>query len=163
MQLSIITYITHYKFTHGGGNELPPGFENLMQFKCDQCPKSFSKTSSLKRHTQLKHLTESEEIDQNLVSKRLRQGPPTRIHQCKLCSKTFKSPYFLVDHIKRDHEGRKDHKCHICGKEFGRRTVLQKHIKRHKKIKDFVCETCGKAYRFKNELSEHVKKKHFCS
>ena len=137
--------------------------ENFMQFKCDQCPKSFSKTSSLKRHTQLKHLAESEEIDQNLVSKRLRQGPPTRIHQCKLCLKTFKSPYILVDHIKRDHEGRKDHNCHICGKEFGRRTVLQKHIKRHKKIKDFVCETCGKAFKFKSDLNYHVKKKHLLS
>ena len=155
-------YIAHYK-SHGGGNELPPGFENFMQFKCDQCPKSFSKTSSLKRHTQLKHLSESEEIDQNLVSKRLRQGPPTRIHQCKLCLKTFKSPYILVDHIKRDHEGRKDHNCHICGKEFGRRTVLQKHIKRHKKIKDFVCETCGKAFKFKSDLNYHVKKKHLLS
>ena len=155
-------YIAHYK-SHGGSNELPPGFENFMQFKCDQCPKSFSKTSSLKRHTQLKHLAESEEIDQNLVSKRLRQGPPTRIHQCKLCLKTFKSPYFLVDHIKRDHEGRKDHNCHICGKEFGRRTVLQKHIKRHKKIKDFVCETCGKAFKFKSDLNYHVKKKHLLS
>ena len=138
-------YIAHYK-SHGGGNELPPGFENFMQFKCDQCPKSFSKTSSRKRHIQEKHSVASEEIDQNLVSKRLRQGPPKRIHQCKLCLKTFKGPYFLVDHIKRDHEGRKDHRCHICNKEFGRRTILQKHIKRHKKIKDFVCETCGKAY-----------------
>ena len=153
-------YIAHYKFTHGGGNELPPGFEDSMQFKCDQCYKSFSKTSTLKRHIQIKHFTESEENNRDpiLISKRLRQGPPKRIHQCKLCLKTFKGPYFLVDHIKRDHEGRKDHKCHICSKEFGRRTVLQKHIKRHKKIKDFVCETCGKSYIFKHELSEHIKK-----
>ena len=155
-------YITHYKFTHGGGNELPPGFENLMQFKCDQCPKSFSITSSLKRHIQIKHLAESTEIDQSLVSKRLKLGRPKRIHQCKLCLKTFISAYLLVDHIKRDHEGRKDYKCHICSKEFGWRDVLKKHIKRHEKIKDFVCETCGKAYIFKHELSEHVKK-HLCS
>ena len=155
-------YITHYKFTHGGGNELPPGFENLMQFKCDQCPKSFSITSSLKRHIQIKHLAESTDIDQNLVSKRLKLGRPKRIHQCKLCLKTFISAYLLVDHIKRDHEGRKDYKCHICSKEFGWRDVLKKHIKRHEKIKDFVCETCGKAYIFKHELSEHVKK-HLCS
>ena len=100
--------------------------------------------------------------DSNLVSNRLRQGPPKKIHQCRLCMKRCNSPSDLLLHIKYVHEQRKDENCHICDKKFARKKDLQRHIMRHEKIKNFVCELCGKGYPFKHELTMHINSK-ICS
>ena len=96
--------------------------------------------------------------DSILQSNRLRQGPPKKIHQCRLCMKTLKNPAHLLLHIKSVHERRKDEKCHICDKKFARKNDLQKHIIRHKKVQNYVCAKCGRGYAFRYELTNHINK-----
>ncbi|XP_040281666.1 zinc finger E-box-binding homeobox 1-like isoform X1 [Bufo bufo] len=76
-------------------------------YACDQCNKSFQKSSSLLRHKY--------------------EHTGNRPHQCGVCNKAFKHKHHLIEHI-RLHSGEKPYCCDKCGKRFSHSGSFSQHM-----------------------------------
>lgn len=102
---------------------------------CDKCAKSFSSTSSLKKHNRRDHLNE----------------PPTdKIPaQCPICQKWYTSQSNLYMHIRNIHTDTDvEHRCPTCGFVSTTAKALRKHILNiHHAVRRHKCNLCGKAFK----------------
>lgn len=104
---------------------------------CEQCGKSFSSTSAMKKH------------------RNLHSG----LYTCGLCDKSFSCQTSLDTHMD-NHEGRKvsSAKCNVCDKNFYDISSLNKHVKSvHMDYKPFPCPHCDRRFSEKKTLAEHVR------
>ncbi|XP_018424905.1 PREDICTED: zinc finger protein 429-like [Nanorana parkeri] len=76
-------------------------------YACDQCSKTFQKSSSLLRHKY--------------------EHTGNRPHQCDVCSKAFKHKHHLIEHV-RLHSGEKPYRCDKCGKRFSHSGSFSQHM-----------------------------------
>ncbi|XP_075055479.1 uncharacterized protein LOC142141185 [Mixophyes fleayi] len=76
-------------------------------YVCDQCNKSFQKSSSLLRHKY--------------------EHTGNRPHQCEVCNKAFKHKHHLIEHV-RLHSGEKPYRCDKCGKRFSHSGSFSQHM-----------------------------------
>ncbi|XP_068121252.1 zinc finger E-box-binding homeobox 1-like isoform X2 [Hyperolius riggenbachi] len=76
-------------------------------YACDQCNKTFQKSSSLLRHKY--------------------EHTGNRPHQCEVCSKAFKHKHHLIEHV-RLHSGEKPYRCDKCGKRFSHSGSFSQHM-----------------------------------
>ncbi|MCJ1316413.1 hypothetical protein MMC15_001734 [Xylographa vitiligo] len=75
-------------------------------FKCDQCPKRFTRAFNLQSH--------------------LRTHADQRPFACTVCSRAFTRKHDLNNHF-HVHSGAKNFECAGCGKRFARATALKRH------------------------------------
>ena len=85
----------------------------------------------------------------------------SQTHECEICKKTFKLPYYLKEHVDRMHRDdntRLEYDWNICGKSFKCKGYLQIHqTKVHEKIKnEFQCDLCKKDLSSNSSLKEHL-------
>ncbi|XP_077002579.1 zinc finger protein 92 homolog [Tamandua tetradactyla] len=101
---------------------------------CEQCGKSFSRSSNLIKH-RIIHSSE-------------------KPYECPECGKLFRRSFALLEH-QRIHSGEKPYKCSTCGKTFTRSSNLIKHQIVHSGEKPYECPECGKLFRRSFALLEH--------
>nr|CAD7567699.1 unnamed protein product [Timema californicum] len=106
------------------------------QYKCDQCPRTFSWRPTLARH-------------------RVTQHGEQRRYPCENCPKVFSDPSTLQRHIRTYHVGARSHACPECGKTFATSSGLKQHTHIHSSVKPFQCEVCFKAYTQFSNLCRH--------
>lgn len=139
-----------------------------MFFKCDKCPRSFSKRMDLMRHSSVHD--EQRGFVCNICEKWfsnksnfIRHG---RIHTgekpypCQYCQKRFAQVANLNRHTML-HTGNKPFKCEICNKEFTQRDSLKVHMRQHStsnsyEIQQYYCPLCEKGFCHQSGLSRHL-------
>ncbi|KAL6045380.1 hypothetical protein STEG23_020693 [Scotinomys teguina] len=106
------------------------------RYLCQQCGKSFSRSSNLVKHG-IVHSSE-------------------KPYECSECGKLFRRSLALLEH-QHIHSGDKPYKCRECGKTFTRNSNLVKHQVIHSSEMPFVCRVCGKVFRRSFALLEHAR------
>ncbi|KAK7873889.1 hypothetical protein R5R35_005747 [Gryllus longicercus] len=105
-------------------------------FRCDKCPKGFSKRIDLKRHSSVH--------DQQ------------RGFVCAVCEKWFPNKTSYKRH-ERIHTGEKPFSCSYCQKCFSQDSILSRHLLIHTGEKPFKCELCGKGFTQREGLKVHMR------
>ncbi|XP_067018560.1 uncharacterized protein [Acropora muricata] len=107
------------------------------QFKCEQCEKTFSGSSSLIRHIK----THSNE----------------KPFSCDQCSKVFSRLSSLKRH-QGSHAAERPFKCTVCGWTFLQNSDLKIHERTHTGEKPFASDRCEQAFGCKKRLRAHYRK-----
>lgn len=108
--------------------------ENIRDFSCNICEKSFTLKTHLIAH-QAVHST-------------------TRDFKCEICSLAFKTEAALKVH-QNAHTATRDYVCDICGSNFTTITYLKIHMETHTTTRNFVCDKCNKSFKSLKYLRFH--------
>lgn len=150
---------------------------NLNKIKCNFCNASFPFTYYLKNHIEEEHIciiesigstnyprvvnSEREPSDfRGYTKEGYKQMVASKSSQCPVCSKIFKSPKYMREHL-YSHSSKNQHMCDICGKLFKSVSYARIHRKEHlefgkQKEKNFECDLCSRKYSSKTRLQEHI-------
>merc|ERR1712020_742876 len=115
-KFSLTNHLRLHKEAKGGIlKEQPsrPKNEKFGEYKCDQCPKIFTKKSQLANHKYRKHSPNFKPIQ--------------RI-KCQHCDKSYKNATFLKEHVLKDHEKITPYACEHCQRRFALKSTLKTHI-----------------------------------
>ncbi|XP_032518278.2 gastrula zinc finger protein XlCGF57.1-like isoform X1 [Danaus plexippus] len=132
-------------------------------FKCDNCSKSFSLKTLLRRHMRLHSTSKPFQCtkcskcytrqDQLAAHMRIHDG--YKPYACPHCSKAFSQLCSLKDHV-RTHTGETPFLCSQCGKGFANSSNLRQHLRRHTGVKPFACSLCPKTFSTKGQMKQHI-------
>ena len=93
-------------FTH------PEVHENVKDYKCDSCDKSFTWKSQLEFHTKKIHMN-------------------MKPYQCVCCDKRFAVKNMMELHLQIVHGNIRTYNCDICNRSFGKKNQLENHLKKN--------------------------------
>ncbi|KDR14540.1 zinc finger protein 43-like isoform X4 [Zootermopsis nevadensis] len=108
-------------------------------FLCDVCGKSMKNFTSLRLH-KLSHVYPGNVLQ----------------HSCIICAKTFRSRYFLADHMQQ-HKNNCPYECTQCGRRFRMRRQLSNHKLIHVNAGQYKCPVCGKGFNRQQYMRVHIR------
>ncbi|XP_073829580.1 zinc finger Y-chromosomal protein-like [Musca autumnalis] len=112
------------------------------KWPCDLCDAQLYSHTSLKRHKQQRH----------------HNG--TTLYTCGECGKSYSTEIALNSHKRLVHTLKPKHICKICSKSFKFPKVLREHLASHAKMNLYQCPHCPKTYRMSSNLHRHRKNAH---
>ena len=124
---------------------------NLSQYTCDICNKSFSKLGHLKNHM-LNHYENG--FTKVIYHKKHMMFHGDKRHICDTCGKAFTFLGDLRNH-KRIHTGEKPYKCDFCKRKFRIAGMLSVHLRTHTGERPYRCESCGQSFSQSQNLRNH--------
>jgi KRAB domain-containing zinc finger protein len=74
---------------------------------------------------------------------------------CIYCKSIFGSQKKYIEHVAKDHRGKKPFKCKICSVGVVRLTSLREHMNKHTGDRPFQCMVCYDVFSHKKALSRH--------
>ena len=140
--------------------------DNLkVQHQCAVCKKTFTTSSSLRRHQRGTHNGERPyKCDAAECEKAFSQKGTLKRHElthtgerpykCATCGKAFSRNAHLSTH-QVIHTGEKPHSCSVCGKKFNRSSSCTRHERHHTEGRRFTCFECGGKFSNPEDRKKH--------
>jgi KRAB domain-containing zinc finger protein len=125
----------HIRATHDG-----------RDYRCEQCGKRFSTSSSVRRHLSNVHA----------ITPKVEFFCPI-----ETCSAAFRHNEYLDKHLKAVHDTSLEYecdKCDECGQKFDARSGMRRHISA--KHKPLQCHHCDMRFNSTAILNQHIERKH---
>lgn len=136
---------------------------------CNQCDKSYAKSSTLKRHQRSVHQGHSficDICEKSFATKDQAKNHKIAVHDalrpydCKQCGRAFSDRSNLRRHKMNIHQGIEAYVCDICDKRFSAKYALKCHLRTHTGEKLYSCDICKKDFAAKDSLQNHKKAVH---
>ena len=131
-------------FKQRGGLHKHRAEHNLSKHICDSCGKQFYRREYLTRHIRThgekQECNSCKRLVYHLDKHICKAQKLERMHNCKLCNKSFKQKRYLWDHCQYMHKTEKTYECQLCDKVFNHRASLFNHRK-HCKIEHSPVKT----------------------
>ncbi|XP_058461234.1 zinc finger protein 431-like [Malaya genurostris] len=147
-----------------------------IDYKCDDCNKTFGKVTIYNRHLSCHDITirprkcqfcslcfsakESLKIHENrehgtnhTLPKRYNRR--NKIFQCESCGKIFLTDALLKQHDLFVHKKVPAASCKLCGKTFVTKANLEKHYIVHSKERPYKCDKCEATFKTSTALTKH--------
>ncbi|CAL8099534.1 unnamed protein product [Orchesella dallaii] len=149
----------------------------LVRFKCDLCPKSYTKADALKDHISKAHLKQFNyycEVCGRGTMKKSEHEQHMFKHQavksfvCEICGSAYTYQHGLTKHLNEYHNGNssdsppvKKFNCKFCDEKFSDRLQFNIHLKgAHKDLYVHKCDKCENTYLSVTSLLLHKKINH---
>lgn len=137
---------------------------NVSQFKCSYCDKSFRTRENTAQHERAH--TGERPFECELCGKRFNHSSYINIHmrthtgekpyQCEECDSAFISQSKLTSHVRKIHQKLRPHACTVCDKKFSSPSNLREHFRsEHTLDRPYECGECGKTFAKSKLLRQH--------
>lgn len=131
----------------------------LEPIHCEECGKSFSKTSLFQKHVKSCHQAEStdEASDQQQQQDEPEHGslatlPTVHNLMCEFCFQEFPQLAEKFEHEASHVSEQKPYKCPQCRSAFKDKVGLRSHIRIHSSVKRFKCQFCEMRFHQRGNL-----------
>ncbi|KAM3955254.1 uncharacterized protein ACR2FA_010859 [Aphomia sociella] len=149
-------------------------FQNLLDYICDYCSRSFTRKYNLQNHIEnchMKCVNYCEVCDQRFSNSSWLQLHLSRGHnrhdqphpECDICGRIFTRKQNIISHMITVHmQGFSDFKCKLCIKIFSSKRNLRRHIRQihDPNIQKPICDICHKTFKGRHTLLQHIKSTH---
>lgn len=77
------------------------------------------------------------------------------LSRCKLCNRSYRTPYSLRQHMYSHRETDKLYKCITCQVSFPFISQLRIHLLKHRRKPKFECMECMQVYKYRHDMLKH--------
>lgn len=141
------------------------------KFKCNVCPKRFTRKNTLMNHLRIHNRDEGKsegeegafscpQCPKTFVDKyhlnRHQKTHDSKVFSCELCRFDFYVKREYNRHMKI-HAGVKTFLCSACSKTFTDKVKFNRHMRAHEGIKPFQCNVCGESFTQRSNLNIHLR------
>lgn len=139
-----------------------PSSDGLTLWKCDKCPKTYSKLGSFKVHKYNAHNAKKicelcgAKVSFMKVHMKTHEQEPI---ECEICQKKLASKVTLIKHL-LIHTDERPYKCKYCDKRFRAINSRIIHQRVHEGVKRHICPICSKGFLEKAYMQKHLKTVH---
>jgi len=116
--------------------------DDVKNYKCSFCFKSFRHAQALKKHEQL-------------------HKNPEKPNQCVICQIDHRTFEELTRHNKKFHPKEKKYKCQECGKYLSSVLSWKSHQRIHTNKKPYKCDYCTQSFKHQQGQLQHMKSHHY--